>query len=85
MKIMHSISQSIVDASRLDLSSPAQAIHPVVFDESNREASTIEFIPIFFFAPIRVSSRFIFIEGENLKSSTSTFFKNFLTLPLKVW
>jgi hypothetical protein len=35
MKIMHSISQSIVDASRLDLSSPAQAIHPVGFDESN--------------------------------------------------
>ncbi|MGD2084616.1 MAG: hypothetical protein PVH61_00380 [Candidatus Aminicenantes bacterium] len=46
MKIMLSISQSIVDASRLDLSSPAMVIHPLVlmnragdsqtgFDESN--------------------------------------------------
>jgi hypothetical protein len=35
---------SIVDASRLDLSSPAPGDSPVGFDESNREASTIEFI-----------------------------------------
>jgi hypothetical protein len=52
MKIVLSISQSIVDASRLDLSSPAQAIHPLGL---MNQTPTIEFI---------LRSTFIFVAGE---------------------